>query len=234
MSNDNGNSYYVVRLVILLSLVAIVLVLIGWMVGLNGKVNEVTNSLKEEQKSISQLLTSVASVTEKVETLSASRLSNNVSVSLPTLGATSVDVQPMEYSTLLRDAPLTVPPDAKLSTISSSNLNAFKSILSKENVYEIAQANGKYYLAYKGSFGKTYAVQILSSPYPDRVLDILKTLRSMGQPAFEVDYANQSALFLGVFPTYSEGKAYLTTLDATPIAKIVGTSPSGWLLRSIP
>ncbi|WP_036224925.1 hypothetical protein [Mesoaciditoga lauensis] len=230
----DNNAYYVVRLVIFFSLVGIVLVLIGWMVGLNGKVNDMAATLKDEQKSIASLLTSVASVTEKVESLTASRVSNNISVNLPSLGATSVNVQPIGYTALLRDAPLSLSASVALSTISSTNLSTFKPILSKVNTYEIAQANGEYYLAYPAAFGKTYSIQLLSSPYPDRVLDILKTLRSMGQPAFKIDYANGSALFLGVFPTYSDVKKYFTTLDASPIVKVAKTKPSNWVLRTIP
>ncbi len=233
MSKDN-NAYYVARLVILLSLIGIVLILIGWMVGLNGKVNGMATSVKNENEKISQLLTAVASVTEKVESLSASRLSNNVTVSLPSLSSTSVSVQPLEYTSLLRDAPLSLSSSVTLSTISSTNLNAFKAVLSKYSVYEITQANGKYYLSYPASFGKTYSFQVLSSPYPDRVLDIVKTLRTMGQPAFKIDYANQSALFLGVFPTPSEGRAYRSTLNASTLVKVLGTKPSEWVLRHIP
>jgi len=159
---------------------------------------------------------------------------NSVTVNLPSLSATSVNVQPLEYTSLLRDAPLSLSSSLTLSTISSSNLSAFKTELSKYKVYEITQANGKYYLSYPASFGTTYSLQMLSSPYPDRVLDIVKTLRSMGQPAFKIDYASQSALFLGVFPTSSEGVAYRSTLDSTLLVKIVGTKPSGWMIRRIP
>ncbi len=232
--NKDSNAYYAARLVILLSLIGVVLALIGWMVSLNGRMNEIENALKDEQKSISSLLTSVASVTEKVENLSTSRLSSNVSINLPSLGSTSVSVQPIGYTSLLREAPLTLPASISLSTVSSTNLNDFKSILSKTNTYEIAQYDGKYFLAYPALFGKTYSIQILSSPYPDRVMDILKTLRSMSQPAFMINYANQSALFIGVFPTYSEVKGYLASLDASSLTKVVDTKPSEWVLRTIP
>ncbi len=228
-----GNVYYVVRLVIFLTLIGVVLALLGWVTSLNGRLKEVGNSLRSTEAQIQDLTTSVASLTEKVSALSisASRLNQNISVNLPSLGATSVSLQSMGYVSLLRNAPLSVPSSLMMSTVNSSSLQSFKSVLSKVKTYEITEFNGVYYLAYPADFGKTYSIQLLSSPYPDRVMDVVKTLRSMGKPAFAINYANQSALFLGVFPTYKEAKAYQQSLNATALKAIIGTAK--WLLRPI-
>ncbi len=228
-----SNVYYVVRVVIFLSLIGVVLALIGWVVSLNGRLNEIGNSLRSTEMEVRDLTTSVASLTEKVSNLSisASRLSGNISVNLPSLGATSVSLQPISYVSLLRNAPLSIPSTLVMSTISSTNLNGLKATLSTTKVYEITEFNGVYYLSYPANFGKTYSIQLLSSPYPDRVMNIVKTLRTMGKPAFAINYADQSALFVGVFPTYKAADEYQKTLNATSLKSIVGTTK--WLPRLI-
>ncbi len=231
---EKTDVYSKIRMVILLSIVAIIIAIIGWMATLNGRVTGMKEEIKSEQNSVSSLLTSVASLTEKIDTLKASRLTSEVSVNLPSLVSTYTSIQPMKYITLLRNAPLTISSSVELTTISSTDITSFKSILEKTKLYEIMESNGIYNIAYPALFGETYSIQLLSSPYPDRVMNLLKNLRGVNQPAFKVDYANQSALFLGVFSTYSKAKKYLASIDSTSLASIVGTKPSGWLLRRIP
>ncbi len=229
---EKTDVYSKIRMVILLALVAVIIAVIGWMASLNGRITGIKEEVKNEQNSISSILTSVASLTEKVDTLKASRLTDKVMVNLPSLVSTYASVQPMKYVTLLRSAPLTIPSSIELTTVSSTDITSFKSILEKTRIYEIMESNGTYSIAYPASFGKTYSIQLLSSPYPDRVMDLLKTLRGAGQPAFKIDYPSQSALFLGVFSTYSKADKYLKSIDSTPLISVVGTSK--WLLRRIP
>ncbi len=231
---EKTDVYSKIRMVILLSIVAIIIAIIGWMATLNGRVTGIKEKINSEQNSVSSLLTSVASLTEKIDTLKASRLTSKVSVNLPSLVSTYTSIQPMKYITLLRNAPLTISSSVELTTISSTDITSFKSILEKTKLYEIMESNGIYNIAYPALFGETYSIQLLSSPYPDRVMNLLKNLRGVNQPAFKIDYANQSALFLGVFSTYSKAKKYLASIDSTSLASIVGTKPSGWLLRRIP
>lgn len=231
---EKTDVYSKIRMVILLALVAIIIAIIGWMSTLGGRITSMKEEIKNEQNSISSLLTSMASLTEKVNTLEASRLTNRVAVNLPSLVSTYTSIQPMEYITLLRSAPLTVPSSIELSTVSSTDITSFKSILEKTRIYEIMENNGTYSIAYPASFGKTYSIQLLSSPYPDRIMDLLKTLRGISQPVFKIDYANQSALFLGVFSTYLEAKEYSKSINSTSLTSVVGTKPSKWLPRRIP
>ncbi len=229
---EKTDVYSKIRMVILLALVAIIIAVIGWMASLSGKVASMKENINNEQDSISSLLTSVASLTEKVDTLKASRL-NRVAVNLPSLVSTYTSIQPMKYTALLRNAPLTVPSSVELSTVSSTDVTFFKTILEKTRIYEIMEYNGVYSLAYPASFGKTYSIQLLSSPYPDRIIDLLKTLREMNQPVFKIDYASQSALFLGVFSTYSKAKEYLKSINSTTLTSVVGSKPSNWLPRRL-
>lgn len=228
--------YYKVRLAILVAIVGLLIATIGWLAGVNGRVNSVAKQIDSEKTAISSLNTLVASLTAKVDdiTLKASRLSNNIKVNLPTLSSTYISIQSMKYTTILKNAPLTVSSSAILDTISSTDIKSFKSILEGTGAYEITEYNGMYNLAYQNNFGTTYSIQIVSSPYPDRVMDLVKKLRSLGQPAFEINYANQSGLFIGVFPTYSQAKEYASSISSTSILSIVGTGPKNWLPRKIP
>jgi len=233
---EKSEIYYKIRLVILVVIVGLLIATIGWLAGVNGRMNSVEKQVNNEKVAISSLTTAVASLTAKVDdlTLKASRLSSNIKVNLPTLSSTYVSIQSMKYTTILRNAPLTIPSSATLATISSTDIKSFNSILEGTRIYEITEFNGTYNLAYPANFGMTYSIQLVSSPYPDRVMNLVKNLRSIGQPAFEINYANQSGLFVGVFPTYSQAKEYVSSIGSTSIVSIVGTKPQNWLPRKIP
>ncbi len=228
--------YYKIRLAILVVIVALLIATIGWLAGVNGRVNTVANRIVNEKKAISELTTAVASLSAKVEnlTLKASTLSSKVKINLPSLTSTYISVQQMTYSNILYNAPLTIPSTVTLETKSSTNIDTFRSILRSTKIYEITEYNGTYNLAYSAKFGTTYSIQIVSSPFPDRIMSLVKKLRSLGQPAFEINYASQSGLFIGVFPSYSQAKQYASTISSTSIISLVGTKPHNWIERAIP
>ncbi|GEM_PF-1979340 len=138
----------------------------------------------------------------------------------------------MQYPILFENAPRTLP-SLPLNTVTATNLEAFIPILSVNNVYEITEMNGRYFLAYPMVEGSTFSIQILASPYFDRVLKIVNILRGQNIPAFNIKYGNQFELFVGVFPNYTYATQYASTISLT-IFPTVGSTSSSWLIRQIP
>ncbi len=226
--------YSKIRLILLVALIVLSIGTLSWVVAINGSMGGMNDRIAQNQSAISSMTTKLASITDKLSTLEATRLSSNISVSLPSLSSTYVSVQPVSYTLMLNKAPLTINSSETLSTVVSTNLESFKSILEANSVYEITEASGTYYLAYPANFNKTYSIQMLSSPYPDRVLNLVQQLRGLGLPAFKIDYASQSGLFIGVFNTYSAAEGYAQTISSSAVINVVGSGSSNWMPRTIP
>ncbi len=233
---DKQNLYSMIRLVLLIVFIVIALGALIWVAGLSGKINGIDQKISNAQTSVASLTTRVASLTSnitKLNSLNITRLSTQMSINLPTLQSTYLSLQSVTYPLLLANAPESLNSNVSLTTITATNLNAVKPILSSTNVFEVTQVNGIYYLAYPGS-GVTYSIQVLSSPYPDRVLELVKSLRSAGIPAFKIDYSTQSGLFIGVFPDYTTASNYANAISNSTVSGIVGSGASSWLPRQIP
>ncbi|MGC8545701.1 hypothetical protein [Athalassotoga sp.] len=138
----------------------------------------------------------------------------------------------MQYSILFENAPRTLP-SFPLNTVTATNLEDFIPILSVNDFYEITQMNKQYFLAYPAAGGSTFSIQILSSPYSDRVLKIVNLLRGQNIPAFDIQYGSQFSLFAGVFPNYVAATQYASAISSA-IFPTVGSTLSSWLIRQIP
>jgi hypothetical protein len=233
---DKQNLYSMIRLVLLIVFIVVALGALIWVADLSGKINSIDNRTLSAQTAVASLTTKVASLTAnitKLNSLKVTRLSTQMSINLPTLQSTYISLQSITYPLLLANAPQSLSSNVNLVTVTATNLDAVKPILSSTNVYEITEMNGIYYLAYPGS-GVTYSIQVLSSPYPDRVLSLVKALRSAGVPAFKIDYSTQSGLFIGVFPDYTSATNYANAISNSTVTSIVGSGASSWLARQIP
>ncbi len=233
---DKQNMYSVVRVVLLVVFIVVALGALIWVASLNGKINNIDRKASSAQTAVASLTTRIASLTAsiaKLKSVSTTRLSSSVSVNLPTLQSTYISLQSITYPLLLANAPESLSSNISLTTITATNLDALKPLLSSTNTYEITQMNNLYYFAYPGS-GVTYSIQVLSSPYPDRVLSLVKSLRSAGVPAFKIDYSSQSGLFIGVFPDYNSASTYANAISTPNVTSIVGSGASSWLIRTIP
>jgi len=136
------------------------------------------------------------------------------------------------YSTLLNNAPR-IFPIYPLTTIESTSLEKFTNIISMNgDIYEIGKMGGMYYLAYP-SLGTTFSIQVLSSPYQNRVVGIVNTLREESIPAFAITYGNETGLFVGVFPNYTIATEYASDIS-NEMYQTVGSTESSWLIRTIP
>ena len=136
-----------------------------------------------------------------------------------------------DYNVLLENAPRVLPL-YPLTTLSSTDLKAFKSALSFNNYYEITKMGKEYFLAYPG-IGTTFSIQILSSAFPKKVLKFVRMLRDQQIPAFEISYSNTSALFIGVFPNYESASEYASKTSKIVFQSVKAT-PSSWIIRPIP
>ncbi len=136
-----------------------------------------------------------------------------------------------DYNVLLENAPRVLPL-YPLTTLSSTDLKAFKSALSFNNYYEITKMGKEYFLAYPG-IGTTFSIQILSSAFPKKVLKFVRMLRDQQIPAFEISYTNTSALFIGVFPDYESASEYASKISKIVFQSVKAT-PSSWIIRPIP
>jgi flagellar basal body-associated protein FliL len=233
---DKQNMYSMIRVVLLVVFIVVALGALIWVASLSGKLSSVEQKTSSAQTAVASLTTRVASLTASITKLKSSnvtRLSSQISVNLPTLQSTYISLQSVTYPLLLTNAPESLSSSLSLTTITATNLDSLKPILSTTGTYEITQVNNLYYFAYPGS-GLTYSIQILSSPYPDRVLSLVKALRSAGVPAFKIDYASQSGLFIGVFPDYNSASNYANAISTPNITSITGSGASSWLVRTIP
>lgn len=198
---------------------------------------ELSGKISSEDQKISNTQSNVTSLTNQVGSL----LSNLQSLSVPSQTSQAVSSQPAAPSqsgnalmTLISNSAQSINSNMTLTTTTATSLSAVNSILSGVNNYEITQENGLYYIAYPGN-GVTYSIQILSSPYPDRVLALVKSLRNIGIPAFKIDYSTQSALFIGVFTGYTPALNYAHSMNSdSSVTSMVGSTLSSWLIRTIP
>lgn len=177
--------------------------------------------------SVQTLKTQVSNNTATIQALS-----NEITTLKSEINPIKLSKTFMKYSILFENAPRTFPP-LPLNTVSATNLEDFIPILSVNNFYEITQMNGQYFLAYPAAGGSTFSIQILSSPYPDRVLKIVNLLRGQNIPAFNIQYGNQFSLFVGVFPNYTFATQYASTISQM-IYPTVSSTMSSWLIRQIP
>ncbi len=138
----------------------------------------------------------------------------------------------MKYDILFNDAP-EILPKLPLNTVTATSLEDLSPILSVNSLYEIMQMSNQYFLAYPAIGGSTFSIQILSSPYFDRVLKNVRTLRGADIPAFEIQYGNNAGLFIGVFPTYTLATQYASSISQI-LFSTVGSTMSSWLIRQIP
>jgi hypothetical protein len=192
----------------------------GKIIAEDQKINNTQSNLTSLTNQVGNLLTSLQSLSTSSQ---SSQPSNTVASSVPSSGANPI----------MMNATQSLNSSISLKTITATSLSAVSSIVSNVNAYEITPVNGIYYLAYPGS-GVTYSIQVLSSPYPDRVLSLVKALRSAGVPAFKIDYSTQSGLFIGVFPDYTSATNYANAISNSTVTSIVGSGASSWLARQIP
>ncbi len=194
---------------------------------LAGKISSEDQKIANTQSNITSLTNQVGSLIANLQSLSAqSQTSQPVSSQTTTSSQNAI-------MTLILNSPQSLSPNITLTTTTATSLAGVNSILSGVSTYEVTQENGLYYVAYPGN-GVTYSIQVLSSPYPDRVLALVKSLRNAGIPAFKIDYSTQSALFIGVFTGYTPALNYANSISANPnITSMIG-SVSSWLIRTIP
>lgn len=138
----------------------------------------------------------------------------------------------LSYDTLFQNAPKTLPA-LPLDTAVATNLKAFANILSMNQFYEITKFGDQYFLAYPAVGGSTFSIQILSSPYSDRVMKIINVLRGQSVPSFDIQYGNQYSLFVGVFPNYVVATKYMSSV-ASVVSSLTGATSTSWLIRQIP
>ncbi|MCL4408678.1 MAG: hypothetical protein M1542_08050 [Thermotogae bacterium] len=192
---------------------------------LAGKISSEDQKIANTQSNITSLTNQVGSLISNLQSLSASSQTSQP-VSSQTQSQSG-------FMALISSSTQSISSNVTLTTTTSTSLSAVNAMLSGINTYEIAQENGLYYVAYPGK-GVTYSIQILSSPYPDRVLALVKSLRNLGIPAFKIDYSTQSALFIGVFTGYTPALNYANSITSNPnVTSMIGTV-SSWLIRTIP
>lgn len=179
--------------------------------------NTTVQTLKTE---ISNNTTTVQTLSEELQTLKSEI--NPVKLSKPF----------MKYQILFENAPRTLPL-LPLNTVTATNLEDFLPILSVNSFYEITQVGTQFFLAYPAVGGATFSIQILSSPYSERVLKIINILRGQNIPSFDIQYGDQYSLFAGVFPNYMIATQYASSISKL-IFPTVGSTISSWLIRQIP
>ncbi|MGC8544472.1 hypothetical protein [Athalassotoga sp.] len=196
---------------------------------LAGKISSEDQKIANTQSNVTSLTNQVGSLISNLQSLSAPS-----QTSQPVSSQTSSQTQSQSgFMALISSSAQSISSNVTLTTTTSTSLSAVNAMLSGINTYEIAQENGLYYVAYPGK-GVTYSIQILSSPYPDRVLALVKSLRNLGIPAFKIDYSTQSALFIGVFTGYTPALNYANSITSNPnVTSMIGTV-SSWLIRTIP
>lgn len=197
---------------------------------LAGKISSEDQKIANTQSNITSLTNQVGSLISNLQSLSAPS-----QTSQPVSSQTSLQTQSQSgFMALISNAAQSIGSNVTLTTTTATSLSAVDSMLAGVNTYEIAQENGLYYVAYPGN-GVTYSIQMLSSPYPDRVLALVKSLRNLGIPSFKIDYSTQSALFIGVFTGYTPALNYANSINANPnVTSLVGSGVSSWLIRTIP
>ncbi len=194
---------------------------------LSGKIITEDQKIADAQSNLSSLKSQIANVLANLATLSSPSVQQAPQTSQPSSS------QAASSPSFITGANPSMSSNVVLTTVTATTLSAVNSIISSVSTYEVTQVNGLYYVAYPGS-GVTYSIQILSSPYPDRVLALVQSLRSAGIPAFKIDYSTQSALFIGVFPTYMTALNYANSVSNSNVVSIVGSGISSWLVRQIP
>ncbi len=193
---------------------------------LSAKILSEDQKISTTQSNLSALSNQVGSLLSNLQNLAQPQ----PSTSQQTIVASSTNpLMPL----ILGGAP-SLNPSVNLYTTTATSLSGVNAILSGVTTYEITKSDGIYYVAYPGK-GTTYSIQILSSPYSDRVLALVNTLRNIGIPAFKIDYSNLSALFIGVFTGYNAALNYANSISANPaVTSIVQSTVSSWLIRQIP
>ncbi len=191
-----------------------------------GKISSEDQKIANTQSNITSLTNQVGSLITNLQSLSAQ---SQTSQPVPSQTASPQNA----LMALISNSTQSISSNVTLTTTTATSLSGVNSILSGVNTYEVTQENGLYYVAYPGN-GVTYSIQILSSPYPDRVLALVKSLRNAGIPAFKIDYSTQSALFIGVFTGYTPALNYANSISANSnVTSMIG-SVSSWLIRTIP
>ncbi|BBJ27900.1 hypothetical protein [Athalassotoga saccharophila] len=194
---------------------------------LSAKILSEDQKISTTQSNLSALSNQVGSLISNLQSLTAQPQTSSTQ---QTVVASSTN--PL-MSLILGSAP-SLNPSVNLLTTTATSLSGVSAILSGVTTYEITKSDGIYYIAYPGK-GTTYSIQILSSPYPDRVLALVNALRNIGIPAFKIDYSNLSALFIGVFTGYNSALSYANSISANPaVTSIVQSTVSSWLIRQIP
>ncbi len=194
---------------------------------------DLSTKISSEDQKIANTQSNITSLTNQVGSL----IANLQSLSAPSQTSQPVSSQATSpqngLMALILNSTQSLSSNVTLTTTTATSLSAINFILSGVNTYEITQENGLYYVAYPGN-GVTYSIQILSSPYPDRVLALVKSLRNLGIPAFKIDYSTQSALFIGVFTGYTPALNYANSISSNSnLTSMIG-SVSSWLIRTIP
>ncbi len=180
----------------------------------------VSNTVRSFEAQISNNNSNVTALNERMSDLESDL--NSIRLSKPLMG----------YDTLFVDAPEVLPP-LPLNTVTATNLKDLMPILSVNTLYEITKVKDRYFLAYPFMDGSAFSIQILSSPYSDRVLKIVRTLRGESIPAFEIPYEKTNGLFVGIFPSYAVAFEYANSISKT-IYPTVNSTLSSWLIRQIP
>lgn len=196
---------------------------------LSAKILTEDQKISTTQSNLSALSNQVGNLMANLQSLTTS-LQTSQQQSLSASGPASGS----NLMALIAGAAPSLGSNVNLVTTTATSLNGVNSIISGARVYEITESDNLYYVAYPGK-GVTYSIQILSSPYPDRVLAIVNALRNIGIPAFKIDYSNLSALFIGVFTGYNPALNYANSISANPnVTSIVQSTVSSWLIRQIP
>ncbi|MGC9139718.1 hypothetical protein [Athalassotoga sp.] len=196
---------------------------------LSAKILSEDQKISTTQSNLSALSNQVGSLISNLQSLTTQP---QPSSSQPAQTVVASSTNPL--MSLIAGAAPSLSPSISLLTTTATSLSGVDAILSGVTTYEITKSNSIYYVAYPGK-GTTYSIQILSSPYPDRVLALVNALRNIGIPAFKIDYLNLSALFIGVFTGYNAALNYANSISANPaVTSVVQSTVSSWLIRQIP
>ncbi len=182
----------------------------------------------------SSLNMTVQSMKSEISNNSAmiSSLSNQVEALKSTVNPVKITPSFLKYDILFQNASRTLP-SLPLNTIESTNLQDFSNVLSMNEYYEITKFGDRYFLAYPAVGGSTFSIQVLSSPYSERVMKIINNLRGQNIPAFDIQYGSQYSLFVGVFPNYVVATQYASAVSEM-IFSTTGATYTSWLIRQIP